>query len=198
MHKRDMSESPVSFDQLQSCLNRAAAPSGAAESHGSLCGAICSGADQDAAWLSHVLGEPASATTTPECRDLLEELRDAARSQLGGFEMDFVPLLPADGQPLTQRVEALGLWCQGFLFGLSLGRTREVLDNLPGEAGEVIHDLAEIARAGFDSGDADEEEADEAAYFELVEYLRVAVQILYEELHRIAPLPDPDQPVTLH
>jgi uncharacterized protein len=198
MHNRDVTESPVNFEQLQSSLNRAAASSGAAESHGTLCGAICSGAEQDAAWLSHVLGEPANAATTRECRELLEQLRDVARRQLAGFEMDFAPLLPADVEPLAQRVEALGLWCQGFLFGLSLGRSREVLDNLPGEAGEVIHDLAEIARAGFDSGDGNEEDADEAAYFELVEYLRVAVQILYEELHRTTISPDPDRPMTLH
>ncbi|MGH8400954.1 MAG: UPF0149 family protein [Gammaproteobacteria bacterium] len=189
---------PVDFDQLHSVLSRAAAASGAAESHGTLCGAICSGSEQDAAWLSHVLGESSGGDTARECQLLLEQLQDSTGRQLAGLDMDFEPLLPDELQPLAQRVAALGFWCQGFLFGLSLGRTREVLDNLPGEAGEVIHDLAEIARAGFDSGDADDEEADEAAYFELVEYLRVAVQILYEELHRTVPAPDPDQPVTLH
>lgn len=189
---------PVDFEQLQIVLSRAAAASGAAESHGMLCGAICSGSVQDAAWLSQVLGESTGGDAARECQLMLEQLQATAGRQLAGLDMDFELLLPDELQPLTQRVAALGFWCQGFLFGLSLGCSREVLDNLPGEAGEVIHDLAEIARAGFDSSDTAEEEADETAYFELVEYLRVAVQILYEELHRTAPSPDPDQSVTLH
>ncbi|MGH8372725.1 MAG: UPF0149 family protein [Gammaproteobacteria bacterium] len=188
----------MDFDQLQTILSRIAAPAGAAESHGTLCGAICSGTEQDAAWRMHVLGESISDATARECYGSLDELRDIARRQLAGFDMEFAPLLPADVQPLALRVEALGLWCQGFLFGLSLGRSREVLDNLPGEAGEVIHDLVEIARAGLESGESSSEDADEQAYAELVEYLRVAVQILYEELNRNAPAPDSPPSVTLH
>lgn len=188
----------MDFDQLQSILSRAAAPVGAAESHGTLCGAICSGTEQDGGWRTHVLSESTSDVTTRECYAVLDELRESTRRQLAGFDMDFVPLLPADTQLLAQRVEALGLWCQGFLFGLSLGRPREVLDNLPGEAGEVIQDLAEIARAGLESGESGGGEADEQAYSELVEYLRVAVQILYEELNRNASPPDPQASVILH
>lgn len=189
----------MNFEQLQTVLSRAAAPSSAAESHGTLCGVICAGGGQpDSAWLAHVLGDSAGSGPARECEAALQQLRDTARRQLESFDMDFAPLLPSDAQPLAQRVEALGLWCQGFLFGLSLGRSRDELAALPDEAGEVIRDLAEMARAGFESDDGDDE-ADEQAYSELVEYLRVAVQILYEALNRNAPSPsDPDQPVTLH
>ncbi|HET7650717.1 MAG TPA: UPF0149 family protein [Gammaproteobacteria bacterium] len=189
----------MDFEQLQTVLSRAEAASGAAESHGTLCGVICSGSQQpDSAWLSQVLGDSSENASTRECHAALTALEDTVRRQLAAFDMDFTPLLPDDEEPLAQRVEALGLWCQGFLFGLSLGRTRAELDALSGEAGEVIHDLAEIARAGVESGGSDDE-ADEQAYAELVEYLRVAVQILYEALNPGATPPsDPDQPVTLH
>ncbi|HET7922526.1 MAG TPA: UPF0149 family protein [Gammaproteobacteria bacterium] len=186
----------MEFENLQSTLARNAAPAGAAESHGTLCGVVCSGAEADAAWLAHLMGEPgADAAARRECDELLRALREHARRQLAGFDMEFVPLLPGDSTPLTERVEALGLWCQGFLFGLSLGRSRAALDQLAGEAGEVLHDVTEIARAGFDAGESDE--ADEQAYSELVEYLRVAVQILYEELNAAA-VSEPEHPGTLH
>ena len=31
-----------------------------------------------------------------------------------------MPLLPCDDTPLSQRVQALGGWCEGFLFGAGL------------------------------------------------------------------------------
>ncbi|HEX5340713.1 MAG TPA: UPF0149 family protein [Gammaproteobacteria bacterium] len=188
----------MDFETLQTALTQSAASSGAAEAHGTLCGAVCSGTDREPDWLLQVLGESDSDdAAVRECRRLLEMARDDARRQLASFDMDFVPLLPTDAQPLAQRVEALGFWCQGFLFGLSLGRSRELLDHLPGEAGEVIHDLAEITRAGIDAGAGDE--ADEQAYAELVEYLRVAAQILYEELNPVAAASSaPDQRGTVH
>ena len=66
-----------------------------------------------------------------------------------------------------------------------------------GTLAEVLRDVTEIARAGLEASGTGE--ADEQAYAELVEYLRVAVQILYEELNRDGPAsPDPQQPVTLH
>lgn len=199
MHDRDTSEPAVSFEQLQAALSGAMAEAGAAESHGTLCGAVCAGVAGENLWLTHVLGDSVDNPTARECHDLLIVLSATAHQQLMGLDMDFVPLLPDDAQPLTQRVEALGLWCQGFLFGLSLGQPRAVLDTLAGEAGEVLQDLSEIARAGFESGNPDEHEADERAFTELVEYVRVAVQVLYEELQRLAAVSlDSQQPVTLH
>jgi uncharacterized protein len=51
---------------------------------------------------------------------------------------------------------------------------------LPGEAGEVVRDFAEITRAGVDADE--EQESNESAYAELVEFVRVGVQLLFEEL----------------
>jgi len=197
MHSDDENRAPMSFEQLQTALRAAAAPAGAAESHGTLCGAICTGVEYDSAWLAHLLGEPPGNAPDPDSRNLLHALETRTRRQLAAFDMEFAPLLPADDEPLPQRVDALGHWCQGFLFGLSLGRSREVLEALGGEPGEVLHDVKEIARAGLEPSGADE--ADDQAYVELAEYLRVAVQILYEELNQAGPSsPGPGEPVTLH
>ena len=77
------------------------------------------------------------------------------------------------------RADALSLWCQGFLYGLGSGTTSD-----PGqvslEAGEIIRDLTEITHVGVE---ADEEtEENEAAFAEVVEFVRVGVQLLFVEL----------------
>ena len=49
--------------------------------------------------------------------------------------------------------------------------------------GIPVRDMLEITRAA--AGEGDDAESDEAAYAELVEYLRVAAQLTYEELAEI-------------
>lgn len=93
--------------------------------------------------------------------------------------MEFAPLLPRDAEPIDARAEALGLWCQGFLYGLGASSLTDAT-KLPGEVGEVVRDLSEITRVGVDS--ADSLESSEGAYAELVEFVRVGVQLVFDEL----------------
>jgi uncharacterized protein YgfB (UPF0149 family) len=60
---------------------------------------------------------------------------------------------------------------------------------LPGEAGEIVRDFAEITRAGVDARQG--EESNESAYAELVEFVRVGVQLLFEDLAAARRLPAP-------
>jgi uncharacterized protein YgfB (UPF0149 family) len=58
---------------------------------------------------------------------------------------------------------------------------------LPGEVGEVVRDLTEISRVEVDGGDT--EESNENAYAELVEFVRVGVQLLFDELGALRDAP---------
>ena len=51
---------------------------------------------------------------------------------------------------------------------------------LNGDVGEIVRDFTEISRATGDDADADE--SNEQAYAELVEFIRVAAQVVFEEL----------------
>ena len=93
--------------------------------------------------------------------------------------MEFEPLLPDDEQPLNGRANALALWCTGFLYGLGTGQISD-LEALNGDVGEIVRDFTEISRATGDDADADE--SNEQAYAELVEFIRVAAQVVFEEL----------------
>ena len=95
-------------------------------------------------------------------------------------DLSFQPLLPADDVDLERRVQALARWCAGFLYGLSADGSFDI-NNLSGEVREVVNDLTELSRAGLTAEDADNESA-EADYAELVEYVRVGVQMVFLEL----------------
>jgi len=173
--------SATTFTSLQETLTRARAACDAAESHGTLCGVLCVGVDGADTWLEHILGEDAAAGLPADrCRKELTALKDATRNALTEGALGFTPLLPDDETTLNERTEALGEWCQGFLYGVGLGGQGMDLDALPDEAGEVLRDMSQIAQAGFEGEGASDE--DEAAYTEIVEYLRVGVQLLFEEL----------------
>ncbi len=107
-------------------------------------------------------------------------LADAAEATSFGEQgMEFEPLLPDDESPLNGRANALALWCTGFLYGLGTGHISD-LEALNGDVGEIVRDFTEISRATGDDADADE--SNEQAYAELVEFIRVAAQVVFEEL----------------
>ena len=93
-------------------------------------------------------------------------------------------MLPDDDEPLEERVEALGIWCQGFVYGLAAGGIQEGAD-LPEDSDEIIKDILEISRAGYaidDDAVVDINEDDEEAFMEVCEYVRMGVLLVYEEL----------------
>lgn len=152
-----------------------------------LCGLLCSAQRGDVRdrWLNQALDpEDPNNALSQECRGMLSDLHTQTAQALTGDGFDFEPLLPDEEAPLEMRVEALEAWCQGFMYGLGLGEIGE-LDRLPPDAREVVDDLAEIARSRI-AVDAESEE-NEQAYTEVVEYLRVGIQLIHEELHPAAP-----------
>ena len=178
----------VQFDELDQAFGQGQAPVDPAEAHGSLCGALCAVPGyrlQD--WVDEVLPD-AQRGSALRARNLLQVVFDETAQALGGGEMEFVPLLPDDESALEVRVEALAEWCGGFLYGLGAGKLPS-LDTVPGEVGEVLRDFTEISRAAVGSGET--EESNEAAYVELLEFVRAGTQLVYEELaaHRERGLP---------
>jgi len=165
------------YTRIQQLLARAHSLADASEAHGTLAGCLCGArAYRFEDWLKEILpdGQAGNQVTVP-----LRELYDATAGALIQPDMEFELLLPEDGAPLAERTRALAEWCQGYLYGLGAGAIGDPA-KLPGEVGEVVRDLIEISRAGVD-GEA-EDEANESAYAELVEFVRVGVQLLYEEL----------------
>ena len=177
-------EPAVEYDRLDDALRRCGSGWDAGQAHGLLAGRLAvAGADSGFDWLSQVLeGTDASDALRAECETLLRAVFELTYRQLAERQSEFEPLLPDDEEPTPVRAAALAHWCEGFLHGLvSAHHGDAVKERLAAEPlADIIRDMLEITRAAADEdGDGD---ADEAAYAELVEYLRVAAQLTYEEL----------------
>lgn len=167
------------FDPLRRLLD----PLDPAELHGLLCGLLCLDVDLDRdRWLNCVheaMGRD-SEFSQPVC-SLLAKLLELGAAQMNAPDGCVTLLLPDDDAPLRQRVDALGDWCQGLLYGLGLGEM-EQRGVLSRESWEFLHDVGDIAQIGFDTDSASE--ADEIAYAEVVEYLRVGLLMIQQDIQQ--------------
>ena len=105
-------------------------------------------------------------------------------------------LLPNEDYPLIDRLESLGLWCQGYLLGFGLQSGQEKIDNA--EIVEAISDISEISQLELDSDDSEEAQI---ALITLVEHIKVAVKVIYLEIvqkHQLAKVSHGDNNATYH
>lgn len=176
--------------QLEDLLFNVDAALGATESHGALCGMLCAqGATEASQWMLYVLGEhEETSKLLQQTGKKLLQIHQISIEQMNDTGAEFELMLPDDDEPLELRVEALGTWCQGFVYGLAVGGITEDTV-LPEDSKELIRDILEISRAGYVADNeaelaTDEEntEEDEVAFMEVCEYVRMGVLLIYEEL----------------
>lgn len=174
----------IDHNELDDLLRDCASNWNAAQAHGLLCARLAIlGNEGITAWLVQVLsGTETHNKVCEECAGQLDSLGAVTSRQLVDRQSEFELLLPDDEDPPSIRALAMGFWCEGFLHGLVAEKNNEVLKKrLAAEPlADIIKDMLEITRAI--AGDDAEGEETEKAYFELVEYLRVATQLVYEEL----------------
>ncbi len=164
-----------------------------AELQAVLCGRLSGGqqlADNKVLEVAADLLDASESSIAALQSDVLQLYKDTAE-QLEDNNAVFELLLPDDDDSLHERIETLGRWCQNYLSGLGQsGLAGDV--PLAAEVSEAMRDLSAIAMA--DSGNSDDEldpyassidEQDEVSYFELVEYVRVAVTLIYAEMKQV-------------
>ena len=187
-------------DRLKWAIALAQSPDarGISESHGLVTGLVCGepAIDEDTLLLRwsalhldaahNPITQADGDTTASGHQAHLSSALEMTQAALQSDDMDFELLVPASDQSLTQRTEGLAHWCTGFLagFGASGGAIRD------SEASEALSLLGEIARATNVSDEADGgiDEGEEEAFFELVEFVKVAVLLLHED-RRLAGRP---------
>lgn len=173
----------MEYEELDAVLRRCGATWNASQAHGFLCSRIAvRGTAARSGWLDQLLAGTDKDVLRGDCAPSLEAMFEMTWRQLAERQSEFLPLLPDDRRPATERADALAHWCEGFLHGLVSGPHPESLrTQLATEPlSDIIKDMLEITRATAEE-DADEE-SNEEAYVELVEYIRVAAQLAFEEL----------------
>jgi len=176
--------SEVDYGNLNDALRRCGASWDAAQAHGLLCSRLAvGGVDAGIDWLQQVLeGTNESDALRTECAGLLNALFQETHRQLSARLSEFEPLLPDDADSASLRASALAHWCEGFLHGLvSIDHGEALKQRLAKDPlADIIRDMLQLTRAAVD--EENDDETNEAAYAEIVEYVRVAVQLAYEEL----------------
>lgn len=179
MSETNLSDITLTYNTVDDALIKANAIADASEAQGTLCGMICvSGTGDLNNWLSHIFGEEKDSDNlyVPESDKILTLLHDKTVSALTENNYDLELIMHSDEESLDTRIEDLINWCQGFLYGLSAAGLTDI-KKLPEEASEILQDMLDISKAGYDQ-EADEEENEEA-YTEIVEYIRIGVYVIY-------------------
>jgi yecA family protein len=186
----------INHDELDALLKGCGSSWNAGQAHGLLCSRVSlAGADGASRWIAQVLGDATSdLAQRAECEEMLDALCATTWQQLVERQSEFSLLLPDDNDPASVRTEVIAQWCEGYLHGLVAEKHSEDLKKRLAEEplADIIKDMLEITRATV-GDDADDNNIDNDLA-ELVEYLRVAVQLTYEELAEFRKLDDPDQP----
>jgi hypothetical protein len=179
-----------SYPELDTALARAGAEVSAAEGHGLLCALLCVGADDAAQrWLDEVVPAPGpGAAVVADLRRVLDRVWRQTDTELAGPDSDLQLLLPDDEVGLAERTAALADWCGAFLYGLGTAGL-DAGTALSAEARETLADLSEVSRLAPEAGGED----DERAFFEVSEFVRVAVMFLFEELNAGNPAGQPER-----
>jgi len=180
-----MSDDSPLFDQLSQLLD----PIDPAELHGLLCGILCFDAHLDCdRWLHYAQEALTDGSAWSESvGNLLAKVLELGAAQMNSPDWSVKLLLPDDDAPLRQRVNALGHWCHGLLYGLGMSQP-EQHGALSKESWEFLDDVTDIAQIGFDTDATGE--SDEAAFVEVVEYLRVGLLMIQQDIQQsTAPSP---------
>lgn len=177
-----------------------------AELQGLLCGHLCAGdRPGEARWRQLALEfmDLEFLDVTEEQSSLLTLLLEKTQALLTDQEFGFRPLLPSDAMSLEARTRELGAWCEGFLHGLGQAIGKSGLSPETGLSDDVagaLRDLAHISQVeAIGDGDLERDE-NEAYWVELVEYVKVAVLNIYNDIALASdgierPTPNPK---TLH
>ena len=191
--------SEIDIEQIKADLIKLGSELSPSEVHGTLCGVLCGKSNITVhEWLSLTLLRSSEDASQPVMsRDLLlEAVTESFKrfflvtiTELSDNNLKFYPLLPEDGSEAV-RLEAIAQWAQGFLMGLSIAGIKS-FSEYPEEVTEFIEAIASISTAG--EYDLAGDESDEEAIIEFIEFIRMGVLFMNEEMNPIrVPVDVPD------
>lgn len=191
----------INREQIKTDLIKLESDLSPSEVHGNLCGILCGKGDLNIYdWLSLTFfNENGDSPNGLGSRGLLveaiaESFKDfflGTVKALSANDLNFYPLLPED-ESVAIRLQAIAEWAQGFLMGLSLAGVKKFTDYTD-EVSEFIEAMASIATvADYElAGD----ESDEQAITEFIEFIRIGVLLVNEEMNPIRmPIDIPETP----
>jgi len=196
----------MEFDQIKEVL----APFPELESpsfiQGMLIGLICGDNDiEEAVWIKKLIEEAQIKKVKESFLIALHALFQETNKGLNGSGFELVLCLPDEEDDVIARAAMLGHLCEGVLYGLGLvGRLQDAEESISKEVRELINDFGDIAQIDIEALAQAKElgDAEESDLMQLVEFVRIGVMMINEELNptQAAPIMTNDMPDsdTLH
>jgi yecA family protein len=164
----------MSYHTIETICQQLEEPMTAGEAHGMATALLCvDDSIESVLWLSELLQD--SSSIFDEQKEILLNLFEQTRELIAADDFTFELLLPDDDSPLPEQAEAVKTWCQGFVYGIGLHYEEQ---KLPGDSREIVKDIIEFSKLDSDI----EGEEDENSLVEIIEYLRMSVPLMKEEL----------------
>lgn len=166
------------FSQLDRKLRDTGWGSGVPEAHGLLTGLACRGIPvaeiTNKLYLFRLDSDRDSA--------MMEALYELIVRNLDSDSPVFDLMLPEDDESVSLRADEIGNWCSGFVQGFCHDGDL-VVHQCGGSVRELIRDIMAISGMQSASPDgAGAGQGEEKALVEVEQYLRVGIQLIYEEM----------------
>lgn len=177
----------MDFQQVSEALSPYPELESPAFIQGMLIGLICGDNDiQEAVWIKKLVEEAEIKSVKESFLKALDEMYQSTNKGLNGSGFELTFCLPDDDEPLPIRALMLGQLSEGILYGLGLiGVLNGAENEIPQTVRELVEDFGQIARidvAGL-GDDLEITEEDESDFVELVEFVKVGVLTINEELN---------------
>ncbi|GJL82903.1 MAG: hypothetical protein DHS20C01_25370 [marine bacterium B5-7] len=168
----DDSTNTAYYDELDQTLRAHPAGAGLYEIHGMASALACQANRNEISrqWQA-LLGEESQGE---DFMRVLISVLNLCESSLNSEGFEFTPLLPDENTRIAARTEALAEWCSGFVQAFHL-INRPKLNKT---ANEALDDIFALTHIESDDRKAQVQSRD---FAEIEEYLRVAVQLLFDE-----------------
>ncbi|WP_040728347.1 UPF0149 family protein [Thiomicrorhabdus sp. Kp2] len=154
---------------------------------GMLIGLLCGDSDiQEAVWIKKLIEEAQIKSVKESFLKVLDDVFQETNKGMNGSGFELNLCIPEDTESLVFRAAMLGQLCEGILYGLGLiGALNESENEIPKEVRELIEDFGQISRIDIGSLSDSEQltDAEESDFMELVEFVRVGILTINEELN---------------
>ncbi|MYB35224.1 MAG: UPF0149 family protein [Gammaproteobacteria bacterium] len=152
--------------------------SGVPEAHGLLTGLACRGFSAKHIGNKMYMFELDSGQDSASLQALYELVLKNLESDDPVFDL----MLPGDDESAFRRADEIANWCSGFAQGFCHDGDMSILQRT-GPVKEMFDDIMSIARIQTDfSDDEVERQGENRALTEIEQYLRVGIQLIYEEM----------------
>jgi len=175
----------MNFEYIDQIKKKAGVKINMSEYHGKICAYLCFECLKIEALLPEEINTDESflSSESMKLKTVLLNLITETLEKLNNAEMTFYPLLSPDSESLTDRTLCLSHWCQGFVDEVRamIAQKNISIDLVDQDIiGEIIEDFSQISK--LTSASVTNQNGEEMAYMEVVEYVRVGAQLIFEEM----------------